>query len=160
MLVGRVGAGTVALIACACDSPATQVIFENDYATTSANVVYEARWEATTLAAPLAPGESSDPQSSVFASSNAAYVVLAPGWDPSSGAAPTSFVVLESRAGYALDFDDTLRISVDDASFAGNCATGSMLSQDDADFLTQRVFAQTFTGLHYDASTCTTTPSP
>ena len=155
-------AGAVALVglAVACDTPNTQVIVDNDYPAASGNVVYEAFWLADAFTTPIPPGTSSDPQTSVFASPNPAYVVLAPGWDPTSTTAPTVFVVLESQGGFALDFDNTLHIPVDDTTFEGNCASGSTIPQGDADFITQRVFQQTFSGLHYDAATCTTTPSP
>jgi hypothetical protein len=53
-----------------------------------------------------------------------------------------------------------LTITVDDTAFIGNCAAGTFLAQTEADFVTQRVFAQTFAGLHYDAATCTTTGAP
>ena len=150
----------VVSVALACDTPNTCVIIDNAYATTSGDVVYAAFWEATAFTAPITPGNSSEPHASVFASANAAYAVLAPGWDPQSTATPTLLVVLKSRAEYALDFDNTLHIVIDDATFAGNCATGSPLSQSDADFITQRVFQSTFAGLHYDAATCTTSPRP
>jgi len=50
-----------------------------------------------------------------------------------------------------------LHIPVDDATFSGNCAAGSVLTQTQADFITRRVFATDFAGRHYDAATCTTT---
>ncbi len=144
----------------ACDTPHTQVIVENAYPTASGNVVYRAFWEADSFTAPIAPGSSSDPEDSLFASANTAYAVLAPGWDAASGSIPTSLVVLQSRSGFALAFDKTLTISISDATFAGNCSTGSVLSQADADFITHNIFAADFVGLHYDAATCTTSGSP
>jgi hypothetical protein len=47
---------------------------------------------------------------------------------------------------------------VDDTDFAGNCATGSALTQSQADVITQLVFPSIFQGLQYDAATCRTTP--
>jgi hypothetical protein len=38
---------------------------------------------------------------------------------------------------------DTLTIAVSDGTFDGNCAAGSTLSQDDADFIMQRIFLGT-----------------
>jgi hypothetical protein len=64
---------------------------------------------------------------------------------------------MQSRSGFAVHLNDTLHIPVDDADFAGNCATGSALTQSQADFITQLVFPGTFQGLQYDAATCTTT---
>jgi hypothetical protein len=121
-------------------------------------VVYDAYWQAVSFAgSPIAPGASSDPQSSVPASDNTAYVVLAPGWDPASSAPPTSFVVLQSRSGFSAHLGDTLHIPVSDATFAGNCAARSFLTQDQADFVSRLVFPGVFANLHYDPSTCTTT---
>jgi hypothetical protein len=108
-------------------------------------VVYRASWQAVSFTTPVAPGTSSDPEVTVFASSNTAWVVLA----------TPSLVVLESRAGFELPFDSTLHIPVDDSHFAGNCATGSTLPQGEADFITENVFASVFAGLTYDAATCT-----
>jgi hypothetical protein len=140
----------------ACDTPHTEVVVDNGYARASGDVIYQAFWQAVPFTTPILPGTSSDAQISVFASPNTAYVLLAPGWDPSSAAMPASLVVLESRMGYELHFDTTLHIPVDDTTFAGNCAVGSTLSQNDADFITQNVFANVFANLHYDAATCTT----
>jgi hypothetical protein len=121
-------------------------------------MVYRAQWQAQWFDAAIRPGSSSDPQDTVPASSNTAYVVLAPGWDPASSVAPTSFVVMQSRGGYGVHLNETLHIPVDDSTFLGNCASGSTLSQDQADFITQLVFPDDFASLAYDAATCTTTP--
>jgi hypothetical protein len=108
---------------------------------------------------PIPPGASSGPQNTAAASDNTAYVVLAPGWDATSPMPPTSFVVMQSTSGFAVHLNDTLHIPVDDAHFTGNCATGSHLTQQQADFITQFVFAGTFASFRYDAATCTTTPT-
>ncbi len=143
-----------------CDTPHTDVMLDNDYpmSPTGARVVYRAAWQAVTFEDPIVPGSSSDPQSTVAASENTAYVVLAPGWDPASAAPPTSFVVLQSRQGFGVHLNNTLHIPVDDATFVGNCADDSFLSQAQADFITQFVFPSDFTSRHYDAASCTTTP--
>ena len=107
---------------------------------------------------PVVPGSSSDPQSTVAASENTAYVVLAPGWDPASSTPPTSFVVMQSRQGFAVQLNNTLHIPVDDTTFIGNCMADSFLSQDQADFITRFVFPRDFASLHYDAARCKTTP--
>lgn len=149
-------AASVALVG--CDTPHTAVVFQNDYPGSAAAqlVVYRAFWEATSLQDPLLPGARSDPLDSVAASPSSAYVLLAPGWDPASSTPPTSLIVLQSTNGFELHFNDTLRIVIDDSAFAGSCAAGSFLSQDQADFITQRVFASDFAALTYDAATCTT----
>jgi hypothetical protein len=149
-----------------CEAPTTTVIVDNDYppSATKPLVVYRAYWQAAAFDAAIAPGSSSDPQRTVPASNNTAYVVLAPGWNLTSSTPPTSFVFLQSRSGFAVHLDDTLRIPVDDTTFIGNCAAGSFLSQDQADFITQRIFTQTIfpdaeaSSFRYEAATCTTTP--
>jgi hypothetical protein len=156
-----VGAGVSASVA-ACDKPETNVVLENRYpaAKTNALVVVQAAWQAVSFTSPVPPGSSSAQQTSVAASPNTAYVLLAPGWDPASTSAPTSFIVLKSRSGFELRVDDTLHIPVDDTTFVGNCAAGGVLTQDDADFVTQRIFPRVFASATYDAKTCTTTPLP
>jgi hypothetical protein len=151
---------TLPATGCNIDTPYTYVIVDNDYpaSATTPLVVYRAYWEAVAFTAPVPPGSSSPQQSTVPASDETAWVVLAPGWDPSSSSQPTSFVVLQSRSGFAVHLDDTLHIPVDDAHFAGNCAAGSALTQSQADFITQLVFPSIFQGLKYDAATCVATP--
>jgi hypothetical protein len=142
-----------------CDAPDTNVVLNNHYppSTTSPLVVFAAVWQAVTFSQPLPPGAASDPQSTVSASANTAYVLLAPGWDRNGATTPTSLIALQSRQGFSVHLNQTLRIPVDDTTFAGNCAAGSHLSQGQADFITQRVFASDFASLAYDAATCTTT---
>jgi len=145
-----------------CDSPQTFVVLDNHYppAAMPPLVVYRALWQAVSFQTAVPPGSSSDPQSTVAASANTAYVLLAPGWDPKSSTQPTSFLVLQSIDGFEVHLNNTLHIPVDDMTFVGNCAAGSFLSQGQADFITQRVFASDFAGLSYDAATCTTTGGP
>jgi hypothetical protein len=141
------------------DTPYTNVDLENKYPTSAMTplVIYRAAFKEVAFQTPLPPGSSSGPQPTVPASDNPAYVVLAPGWDPTSSSAPTSFVVMQSRNGLAVRLGTTLDIPVDDTTFEGNCAAGSVIAQAQADFLTQIVFQDTFAGLKYDATTCTTT---
>jgi hypothetical protein len=136
------------------------VVLDNDYATSATGplVIYQAQWQAVSFQQPVAPGASSDAQDTVPASPNTAYVLIAPGLDPATPSPPTKLVVLQSRAGFGVHLGDTLHIPVQDETFAGNCAAGSTLTQDQADFITQLVFPAAFAGLHYDASSCTTTP--
>ncbi len=150
------------LAATGCDMPDTSVVLANGYPASAPTplVVYDAFWQAVELAAPLAPGASSPPQFTVAASPNTAYALLAPGWDPTSATPPASYVLLESRDGFAVGFDDALVIPIDDAHFAGNCATGSQLAQHDADFLATRVFARELGARSYDAATCTLAGAP
>ncbi|HSQ62164.1 MAG TPA: hypothetical protein VLM85_03080 [Polyangiaceae bacterium] len=148
-----------AAVASGCDKPNTTVIVDNDYppSSTQALVVYRVHWQAVNFAQPIAPGASSEPEPTVPASGNTAYVLLAPGWDPTSSASPTSFVVMESSSGFGVHLGDTLHIPVDDATFYGNCAANSFLSPSEADFITRQVFPSELAGLAYDPTTCTTT---
>jgi hypothetical protein len=157
---GAALAAALAVLSAGCDKPATNVVLDNDYPASAPNalVVYRAWWLATSFQNPIPPGASSDTFPTAAASPNTAYVVLAPGWDPTSATAPTSLVVMQSRTGFELHFDDTLHIKVDDTTFVGNCAAGSVLSQDEADFITQRIFPGVFGSVAYDAATCKTTP--
>jgi hypothetical protein len=147
-------------VAAACtEPPATTVVLVNDYPPSRTNslVVFGAYWQAVSFQDPIPPGSSSTPQETVPASANTAYVVLAPGWDPVSPTPPISFVILQSRNGLGVQEGDTLDIAVDDTTFMGNCASGSFLSQSQADFISQLVFPSIFAKLHYDALTCRTT---
>jgi hypothetical protein len=156
-------AGLVLLaLAAGCDQgPHTAVILYNGYSSSAPAplVVYAAYWENIAFPTPVDPGASSPPQVAEPTSGDTAYVVLAPGWDPELSATPSSLVVMQSRNPIAVDFNDTLTITVDDADFIGNCASGSPLPQDEADFITQRVFPGDFASMRYDAATCTLTPT-
>jgi hypothetical protein len=151
------------IAAAACDSvPPTGVVFDDAYplSATYPRVVYRAYWENAALPAPLSPGDSSDPVGTVPASLGPAYVVVAPGWDPTSGAPPASLVVLQSKGTYDVHLGGTVHVTVSDDTFDGNCETGSHLTQQQADFITQLVFPADFASLTYDAATCTATPNP
>jgi hypothetical protein len=140
-------------------APETDVVLNNQFSPSAASpsVVYQAYWLNVAFSSPVAPGASSDPQIAVPASANTAYVLLAPGWDPTSGTTPTAFVVLRSKHGYGVDLGGTLHIPISDEAFDGDCAAEDPLDQSEADFLTGVVFASAFAGLAYDANTCTTT---
>lgn len=141
----------------ACDQPHTDVVLDNNYQPSATPlVVYRALWQAISFQTPVAPGFSSDPQSTVPASANSAYVLLAPGWDPTSSTPPTSFIAMQSLTGFEVHSNNTLHIPVNDSTFVGNCVAGSFLTQGEADFITQHVFRSEFTTLSYNAASCTT----
>ncbi len=154
----------LSLSALACDQvPTPSVVLDNEYPADGGApfVVYRAFWQAVAFQNPVPPGESSDAQSTLPASPQTAYAILAPGWDPSSDAGPTSFVILQSSAGFGVAEGETLHIRVGDATFVGNCASGSHLTQDQADFITKFVFTSTIfpdaaPPFRYVAATCTT----
>ena len=105
--------------------------------------VYRAWYFTTAFVDPVAPGASSDTQRTVPAT-DYVYAVLAPGWDPSSATPPTTLIPVRSKGKLSVGRGDTLMIDVSDATFDGNCAGGARLSQDDADFITQRIFPGQF----------------
>lgn len=155
-----------ACLAIGCGGPQTTVVVDNDYppSVTKPLVVYRAFWQAVAFQDAIAPGSSSEPESTVPASDNTAYVVLAPGWDVTSSTPPKSFVLMQSRSGFDVHLDTTLHIPVDDSTFIGNCAAGSFLSQAQADFITERIFTPVIfpdaaaSSFRYQAATCTMTP--
>ena len=122
-------------------------------------VVYKVWWAVTLFNEPVLPGASSLEQRAVPYKA-LAFALLAPGWDPESGEPPTTLVPVESRELLTVKLGETLRISVSDETFGGNCAAGQQLPQAEADFITQRIFPSAFAGTTYDARTCTTTPIP
>ena len=153
------------LVACvaACETPdPTKAVVENAYPVVPEGgapadarvVVYKAWWAATLFGDPVAPGETSDEQRSV-PETDFVYALLAPGWDPASVAPPTKLIAVKSKAKVSAPRGDTLRIVVSDGTFAGNCAAGQPLSQDDAEVITTRIFPGEFANLAYDARTCT-----
>jgi hypothetical protein len=115
--------------------------------------VYKVWWVTTLMPDAVAPGGEGQVQRTV-PGAGVAYAVLAPGWDPRSGSAPTRFLAAKATLSLAASQGKTLHIHVSDSTFDGNCAAGEALSQDDADFVTQRIFPAEFAGQAYDAATC------
>ncbi len=140
----------------ACETPdPTKAVVDNAYPTTpgASLVVYRVWWSATLFNEPVAPGSSSDEQRSV-PESDFAYALLAQGWDPASSTPPTQLIAVKSKAKLTAPRGDTLHIVVSDVTFAGNCGARQPLSQEDADFITQRIFPGEFKDVFYLADTC------
>ncbi|CAN5924441.1 hypothetical protein BH11MYX4_BH11MYX4_39680 [soil metagenome] len=162
LLLASLSSAALSLVACDTETASSSVI-DNGYPAPPADgsdpakqtVVYRAWWFATYYPAPIPGGASSDVQRAVPAS-DVAYAVLAPGWDPASTTPPPRLVVVRSKAPLAVARCDLLRIVFSDTTFTGDCAAGQPLSQDEADFVTQRIFPGVFTDMTYDAKTCTT----
>jgi hypothetical protein len=147
-----------AVAASACSLPDTEAVVANHYAATTDSVVYRVVWTDLRFTDTILPGADSAPQPAFEASTNTAYALLAPGFEPTSVPTPQRLVVLESITGFAASLGDTTTITVDDTTFAGNCAGGSHLPQAEADLLIARVFRTEFAplaGTTYDAATCT-----
>jgi len=146
--------------AAACETPdATSAVVDNAYPEATRVVVYKAWWAATLFKEPVVPGASSDIERSV-PESDVVYALLTPGWDPASGSPPTRLVAVRSKDKLVASRGDTLHIVVSDATFRGSCDAREPLSQEDADFITQRIFPGDFANAVYDARSCTTTPTP
>jgi hypothetical protein len=140
----------------ACETPdPTKAVVQNDYPLTpgASLVVYKVWWAATLFDVPVAPDAASDEQRSV-PESDFAYAVLAQGWDPASTTPPTKLIAVKSKAKLTATRGETLHIVLSDATFVGNCAIKQPLSQEDADFITQRIFPGEFKGVFYNAETC------
>lgn len=149
-------AALVLLALTACDTPRTEVLFENAFGPDL--MVYRARWHSVALAEPLAPGAVAAPLPCVPASPTPAWVLLAPGWSPEQAGPPSRLVVLRSREPLELHLDHTLQVLIDDAHFDGRCGAARALDQADADFATARLFTDEFAGRSYDAATCMLAP--
>jgi hypothetical protein len=114
----------------------------------AAAIVVHALWWSTTLFhEPLAPGAESERKRTVNGS-DYAYAVLE---------VDHALIPIRSKKALAAVRGDTLHIDVSDATFTGRCDGGKPLSQHDADLITQRIFPGTFSGIRYDAATCTST---
>jgi hypothetical protein len=65
--------------------------------------------------------------------------------------------VVRTREKVSVDRGGTARITISPETTVGDCDAGSTLTQEEADFVTQRVFPGAFAGHVYDASRCVTT---
>lgn len=145
------------VLASGCDTATpTSVEVVNAYARQkdrSAFVVVDTWWSTTLFDDPLLIGDASDAARTV-PGDDYAYAVLA-------GNSVRGFVALRSKEKLSVARGDTLHIEVSDATFDGRCAGGSApLTQHEADFITQRIFPETFSGVRYEAATCYGAPPP
>jgi hypothetical protein len=146
------------LSACETSDP-TQAVFDNEYPASDAGsrasvTLYRGWWSVAQQTEPVLAGAESDPLR-VVKGSDFAYALLAPGWDPESGTLPATLLPVRTKEKLSVARGDTLRIAISDATVLGNCATGSPLTQTDADVITQRIFPAEFAGQSYDAAACT-----
>jgi hypothetical protein len=149
-----------------CDTEnATTVVVDNDYPSIpdggdamTEMTVFKVWWVTTLLPDAVRPGGEGQVQRTV-PNTDYAYAVLAPGWDASSRTPPSKVLAARSVGRLALARGDTLHVHVSDGTFLGNCAAGTRLSQDDADFITRRIFPAEFAGVTYDAQHCATSPA-
>jgi hypothetical protein len=152
-------------LALACGTPdATYAVIDDGYPAVPEGgdpsqtiSVYAGWWLVATFPTPVAGGGESETER-VVTGTDYAFLVLAPGWAPSSGSPPTHLIPAMTKDKVSAARGDTLHIQVDDAHVAGNCAAGQPLTQAQADVITQSIFPGAFAGVVYDAASCTSTP--
>lgn len=151
--------GWLAFSACET-SDATQAVLDNAYSATDARgnvTVYAGWWSVAAFFEPVPAATESAPIR-VVQGTAPAYLLLARDWDPTTGA-PATLVPVRTHDALTVSRGDTLHIRVAPETVDGDCATGAPLSQDDADFITQRIFPGAFANVIYDAATCTSSSS-
>jgi hypothetical protein len=153
-------------LALGCDTPdSTFAVIDDGYPSVPEGgdpsqtiAVYEGWWLVATFPTPV-PGGGESETERVVTGTDYAYLVLAPGWDPSSGTPPPRLLPAMTRDEVSVARGDTLHIQVDDAHVAGNCAAGQPLTQDQADYITHSIFPGAFAAVVYDAASCTSRPA-
>ncbi len=172
LLLPAIGAAPLALglIVSACDTEdPTSAVIDNEYPAVDPDggdpsqqtVVYKVWWSSSLFLSPIPSAAESDP-SRVVTGGDVAYVILAPGWDPASTYPPTTLIPVKTRNSLFVKRGDTLHIHVSDTTVIGNCSarTSGQLTQDDADFITQRIFPGDFATGTYNAKSCALTLFP
>jgi len=152
------------LFGCNTSQP-TMAVLSNQYpkasdaGTAGSMPVYQGWWAVSQFPDPVAAGQVSEPVR-VVEGSDYGYALLAPGWDPASNSPPSTLVPLRSAQKLSVARGDTLTFVVVDDATIGDCAAGKPLTQEDADFITQRIFPGAFVDQTYDAARCLTSPVP
>ena len=160
-LVVALAAPAPALVGCDTADP-TLAVVDNGYppppvgAESEQTAVVKAWWSVTLFATPIAAGASSA-EDRVVPASDHAYALLAPGWSPLSPFPPSRLVVVRTREKVTVARGGTARITISPATTVGDCQAGSTLTQEETDFITQRIFPGDFAGHVYDATLCVTT---
>ena len=158
--IARLALLLASLSSAGCEtSDATEAVLVNQYpvaadGTASSVAVYKAWWAVALFADPVAAGQESDPVR-VVPGTEYAYALLAPAWDPDSSTPPKQLLPIRSASKLSVGRGDTLRIEISDTTTVGNCAAAEPLSQEAADFITERIFPGEFGAVTYDAATCT-----
>jgi len=146
---------------CNTSEPTTAVL-SNEYPSSDANStdsmpVYRGWWSVAQFPDAVPAGQVSDPVR-IVQGNDYGYALLAPGWDVATGAPPTTLLPLRSAQKLSVGRGELLTFVVSELATVGDCRSSRPLSQDDADFITQRIFPGEFAGLVYDAANCTTSP--
>jgi hypothetical protein len=159
-IVTLVWALSVPLISACNTSEPTSAVLSNQYPSASsadssdATPVYKGWWAVAQFPDPVAAGETSDPVRVVLGS-DYGYALLAPGWDSTSGSPPSTLIPVRSAQKLSVARGELLTFVVSEQATIGDCRADNPLTQEDADFVTQRIFPGQFAGLAYDAASCT-----
>jgi hypothetical protein len=151
---------TPALLSGCETSDPTLAVIDNEYAAADAAgavTVYTAWWSVAAFFEPIPAGGESAPVR-VVKGTDFAYALLARAWEPQTGA-PAALVPVRSRGELTVERGATLHIRISPSTIDGDCATGAPLPQEDADFITQRIFPGEFSDVDYDAATCSSAPA-
>jgi hypothetical protein len=132
------------LLLVACDD-ATMLVVDNGYS--NATKVDRVWWSETLVPDVVAAGAES-PAYRTVVGEDFAYAVI----DRGGG-----FIPVRTSARFASERGSTLHILVSPSTVIGDCASGTVLTQGEADVITQSIFPAEFAGVTYDAATCTTT---
>jgi len=151
------------IAACHTSEPTTAVLSNEYSASTDARSatampVYKGWWAVAQFPDPVAAGQVSDPVR-IVPGRDYGYALLAPGWDPSTEALPGALIPVRSAHELSVERGELLTFVVSEQATVGDCGAGKPLSQEDADYVCQRIFPEVFAGLRYDAASCTTAPA-
>ncbi|HEX2674498.1 MAG TPA: hypothetical protein VHM25_26665 [Polyangiaceae bacterium] len=145
-------------------SEPTTAVLSNEYPAQKSDAssadsmpVYKGWWSVAQFPEAVPAGLVSDPVR-IVEGSDYGYALLAPGWDMTTGVPPTTLIPLRSAQKLSVGRGELLTFAVSEGATVGDCQASRPLSQDDADFITQRIFPGEFAGLTYDAASCTSSP--
>lgn len=131
-----------------CDD-ATSVRVMND---TDAAIVNRLWWQTTLFTTPVEPHQRSAFERTVPAS-DFAYALLT----STTGDAGT-LLPIRSRERLNVERGAALELDVNTTDWLGFCDAGQPLTQDEADFITQRIFVTQFADQTFEAASCTLRP--
>jgi hypothetical protein len=146
-------------------SEPTSAVLSNEYPVASdadsvdSRPVYKGWWAVAQFPEPVPAGQVSEPVRIVPGSAYG-YALLAPGWDAASTSAPTTLIALRSAQKLSVGRGELLTFVVSEQATVGDCRAGQALTQEEADYVTQRIFPVEFADLSYHAESCTTSPAP
>ena len=143
--VARIAALIGLLAACDTAHP-TYARVRNDYPSETGMVVSKVWWSVALFAESIASTEESE-QVRVVPATESAYALLT--------LQDGRLLPVRTANELSVARGKTLVIDISESNVLGDCEHGVPLSQEDADFITQRIFPDDFEGVTYDAATCT-----